>query len=51
MGNAQWQPIDTLDPPFKCLNIDEDLKFEIFPHSDRLDVWDWVYRATNTPLY
>lgn len=52
VNNVEWLPVDTLDPPFKCLNIEQDdVKFEIFPHSERLDVWDWVYRETNSPLY
>nr|WAU86699.1 carboxylesterase [Bradysia odoriphaga] len=52
MNKVQWLPVDTLDPPFKCLNIEADyVKFEIFPHSERLNVWDWVYGETKTPLY
>lgn len=51
MQNIEWHPVDSLDPPFKCLNIEENLKFEVFPDSQRLDVWDWVYHETNKPLY
>lgn len=50
-SNVRWHPVDTMDPPFRCLNIEEDVQFEIFPQSERLDVWDWIYRESNTPLY
>ncbi|KAJ6644259.1 Esterase B1 [Pseudolycoriella hygida] len=51
LNNVEWQPVHTADPPFKSLNIDEELRFENFPLSERLKVWDWVYHETNTPLY
>ncbi|CRL03530.1 CLUMA_CG016459, isoform A [Clunio marinus] len=51
MENIQWNPVETIDPPFKCLNIDEALTFEVFPESTRLKVWNEIYQKTNTPLY
>jgi carboxylesterase type B len=46
-----WQSVDTLEPPFYCLNIGENLEFKKFPESERLTIWDEIYLQTNTPLY
>jgi hypothetical protein len=49
--DVEWSALDTLQPPFKCLNIGEMLKFEDFPEAQRLKVWDEMYVTTETPLY
>jgi hypothetical protein len=51
MENVEWKAIDTKQPPFKCLNFDEHLKFDYLPEAQRLAMWDELYNATNTPLY
>jgi hypothetical protein len=51
MESVEWKPVDTREPPFKCLNIDEHLSFETLPGASRLAVWDELYKATNTPLF
>lgn len=51
MQNVHWDAVDTVDPPYKCLNIEEDLKFEVHPESAGLLVWNQMYLETNTPLY
>jgi hypothetical protein len=51
MGNALWHPIDSANPPFKCLNIARALTFEEFPGANRLRLWDEIYEQTNTPLW
>lgn len=49
--NVHWNSVDSLEPPYKCLNIGEELKFQTLPESERLAVWDIMYKETNTPLY
>ncbi|KAG5677879.1 hypothetical protein PVAND_007596 [Polypedilum vanderplanki] len=51
MESVEWKPVETREPPFKCLNIEEHLKFEILPETERLAVWDELYKTTKTPLY
>lgn len=51
MQDVHWEPVEGTKPPFKCLNIDENLTFETFADADRLLLWDEMYTATNTPLY
>lgn len=51
MQNVTMEPVNTLEPPFKGLNISENLKFEILPEYERLAIWDRLYKETNTPLY
>lgn len=50
-NGVHWSPVDTFVPPFSCLNIEENLKFEVFPESERLAIWDELYLETKTPLY
>ncbi len=51
LQNVEWHPVDTKKPPFKLLNIDEDLELKIQPEAERLLFWDSLYAETNTPLY
>ncbi|KAJ6642145.1 Esterase B1 [Pseudolycoriella hygida] len=51
LQNVEWLPVDTKEPPFKLLNIGEDLEFKIQPEAERLLFWDKLYEETNTPLY
>lgn len=51
MQNINWGAIDTINPPYKCLSIEEDLKFEVHPESEGLLIWDQMYLETNAPLY
>lgn len=51
MEDVEWKPVESREPPFKCLNIQEHLSFERLPEAERLAVWDELYRATNTPLF
>lgn len=51
MQNVQWKPVDTILPPYKCLNIEDDLKFETLPESKGLMMLDQMFVDTNTPLY
>lgn len=51
MGDVVWKPVDSSSPPFKCLNICENLTFEDLPESERLAVWDDLYKETNSRLY
>lgn len=50
-NGVEWQPVDSLEPPFSCLNIGENLDFLKLPESDRLAIWDEIYLQTSTPLY
>lgn len=51
MQGVEWKPVGSRNQPFKCLNVDENLKMENFPGWERLDVWDEIFVETNTPLY
>lgn len=51
LQNVTWEPLDSLDPPFKCLNITDSLEIVTFPESERLQIWDEMYKRTNVPLY
>lgn len=50
-NGAEWQPVDSLEPPYSCLNIAKNLEFKKLPESQRLAIWDEIYLQTNTPLY
>jgi cholinesterase len=45
MGNVCWAPVDSKVPPFKCLNIAEELSFVEYPDSERLAYWDSMFEA------
>lgn len=49
--NIHWDAIDSVNPPYKCLNIDEELTFGVHPDAEALAVWDQMYIDTNAPLY
>lgn len=51
MENVEWKPVDTQQPPFKCLNLDEHLSFVNLPESERLTIWNELYEATKTKLF
>jgi Carboxylesterase family len=51
MENVEWKPVDTQQPPFKCLNLDVHLSAINLPESERLTIWNELYEATNTKLY
>lgn len=51
MENVEWKPVDTQQPPFKCLNLDEHLSFINLPESERLTIWNELYEATKTKLF
>lgn len=51
MQNINWDAIDTVNPPYKCLNFDEDLTFGVHPDAEALAVWDQMYIDANAPLY
>lgn len=51
MQNVQFPPVDALEPPFKGLSFEENLKFDFLPEFDRLAIWNQLYRDTNTSLY
>lgn len=49
--NVRFDPVEGIAPPFKGLIIGEDLKFEILPENERLEIWNQLYNSSNTPLY
>lgn len=51
MQNVQLPPVGTLEPPFKGLSFEENLKLDFLPEFERLAIWDKLYRDTNTSLY
>lgn len=51
MQGVQFEPVEALEPPFKGLILDEDIKFDVLPEGERLEIWDQLYKATNNPLY
>jgi len=51
MQGVKVDPVDTLQPPYKGLIIEENLKFDTLPMNKALAVFDQVYKDTNTTLY
>jgi hypothetical protein len=51
MENVVWEPVDSQQPPFKCLNFDENLSYINLPETQRLAIWNELYETTNTRLY
>lgn len=51
MQNVQIDSVDTKEPPFMGINIEENLKFENLPEFERLAIWNQLYKTTNTRLY
>lgn len=51
MENVKWEPVDTQQPPFKCLNLDEHISFVNLPENERLTIWNALYEATKTKLF
>lgn len=52
MRSVQFHPVKGLEPPFKGLIIDDgELKFDVLPEGERLEVWDQLYKAADVPLY
>lgn len=47
-----WSPVTSLKPPLNCLNISEK-KIELIPlpESDRLMIWDTVYKDAKVSMY
>lgn len=47
-----WQPVTSVKPPLNCLNISEK-KIELIslPESDRLMIWDTVYKDAKVAMY
>jgi cholinesterase len=47
-----WEPVFTTKPPLNCLNISEK-KIEMIslPESDRLMIWDTVYKDAKVEMY
>ncbi|XP_037028874.1 esterase B1-like [Bradysia coprophila] len=42
-----WSPLEKQSiPPFKCLNIDEDVSYISYPEAKRMDFWDSLFKAT-----
>lgn len=50
LENLVWKPIDTTEPPFKCLNISNENSIIDQPETERLAFWDKLYADTNTIL-
>lgn len=51
MESVKWEAVDGSEPPFKCLNIGECLRFEELPETCRLTVWDNLYKESNSRLF
>jgi hypothetical protein len=51
MQSIHIDPVESLEPPFKGLIIEENLSFGDMPACERLTAWDRLYKETNTPLY
>lgn len=51
-GLNDWQPVASIKPPLNCLNISEK-KAELvaLPESDRLMIFDTVYKDSKVPMY
>lgn len=49
----QWKPVESKQqPPFKCLNISNEITFIDLPETKRFLMWDSLYASqTNAPLY
>lgn len=51
MENIVWKPVESQQPPFKCLNFDAHLSYINLPESESLVIWNELYETTNTRLY
>lgn len=51
MQDVTFESVDTKVPPFKCLNIEENLTFEELPETQRMKVWNEIFEAINVKLY
>lgn len=49
--DINWNPVETIKPPLNCLNMSEK-KFEMIslPESDRLMIWDTVYKDAKVEM-
>lgn len=51
MQGIQIDPIATDEPPYKVLTFDENLSIEFLPNSHILEMWDRLYKESNTRLF
>lgn len=51
MQGVQIDPVDTVEPPYKAVNIDENLSFGFLPNAHNVEIWTRLYKETNTPLF
>ncbi|XP_059613937.1 esterase B1-like [Phlebotomus argentipes] len=40
---VKWFPVSPNGPPYRCLNIAEEVTFPLLPETERLAVWDSLY--------
>lgn len=51
-GEVNWEPVDSVELPLKCLSISEKkLEMIPLPETERLKVWDSVYNEEGVALY
>lgn len=50
--NPNWEPVISIKPPLNCFNMTEK-KFELIslPESDRLMIWDTVYKDAKVEMF
>lgn len=48
MQSVKWRPLQRNDDSYKCLNIDDDLKFIDLPEMQKLLVWKSLYKLHRT---
>jgi hypothetical protein len=49
--NVVFDPVDSKQPPFEGLIINEELCFSYLPEFDRLAAWNKLFHDTQTRLY
>lgn len=43
-----WSPLQNKSaPPYKCLNIDEEVSYISYPEAKRMALWDSFFQATS----
>ena len=52
IGDDEWIPVESTNLPLKCLNIGTDkCKFIELPETERLNVWNSIYKQAGAVLY
>lgn len=44
---VKWEPLAVKQPPFKCLNISDELEIIELPETNRMAFWDSMYETSN----